>query len=154
MTYIVIEENIIKIFIVNIDYLRIWCLECSFIEGKIIINYRYNFNEKKEYSLVIGLLNEEGTFITEYILVYYNKNDEIKLIEKITSNSYNYLNYLQLINKCQSIFDYNNKEIGMIIKLQSNDNNDLIIINYNNIINNKNQFNENNKTIYFSVELK
>jgi hypothetical protein len=35
-----IEENIIKIFIDNIDYLRSWFLECSFIEGKIIINYR------------------------------------------------------------------------------------------------------------------
>ena len=135
-----IEEDTIKLFLDNISNLKSYYFECSYIEGKIIIYYPYNFNGSKKYSLVIGILNEEGTFLTEYILVYNNKNDQTKLIQKITGNSYNYLNNLQLINKCQSIYDYNNKEIGMIIKYESNDNNN----NNNNIINNINNTNFNN----------
>ena len=63
----------------NIDYcllpidgiynMKDYCLECTLNDGKIIIHYPEYFNGKNKSVSVIGSLDEENTFITEYIIM-------------------------------------------------------------------------------------
>ena len=66
----IIEKETIKLFINDIYKYNEYYLECTLNEGKIIIHYPDNFNGENKYVSVIGSLNNENTFITEYILIY------------------------------------------------------------------------------------
>ena len=138
-----IEIETIKLFIDNIKGNESNYLECTLNDGKIIIHYPDNFNGKNQFVSVIGSINKENLFITEYILIYNNSKEEKKEhLNKIIGRLDKYLNNLQLYNKYQPIYkdDKSLIEIGIIIKYESNiiDNN----VKKNSINNNK--INDNN----------
>ena len=135
----IIEKDIIKLFIDDINKLNDCYLECTINEGKIIIHYPDNFVEN-QYASVIGKLDEDNSFISEYILIYKNQNVKFNHLNNIIGQLNNYLNNLSFINKSEPILkDNSNSEIiGTIIKYCDIDNN---IIN-----NNVNKDNYNNKT--------
>ena len=142
----IIEREIIKKFIYNLNIINNYFLECIINEGKIIINYPNNFNSIKFIS-VIGTLNKENIFITEYILIYDDINEKINHINKINGRLNKYLNELQLYNNSQPIINNQYKEIGIIAKCEANNNienqNKKNNIPQNKIIeNNKNMFND------------
>ena len=129
----IIEKDIIKLFIDNINKLNDYYLECIINEGKIIIHYPDNFG-KKQYTSVIGSLDKDNSFITEYILVYQNQNEKNIHLHHIAGQLKNYLNKLQLYKGTEPIINRKYEEIGTIIKYNE------IIINDNAIDNNMNQY--------------
>ena len=122
-------------------------LECTFNDGKIIINYPDNLNEKK-YVSVIGTINNEKTFKIEYLLIYYDNNEKNNHLNKIKNGLNNYLKNVQFVNETAPIINNSFKEIGIIV--QYNSNNDEININndINGIYNNFNSINVNNNQDY------
>ena len=92
-------------------------LDCIFTNDKIIIKYPDDLNNKKFVS-VIGTLSYDKIFITEYILIYDNKNNQNKHIDMISTGLNKYINGLQLYKNSDSIIDKNQnyKEIGVIVK--------------------------------------
>ena len=138
----IIEKDIIKLFIDDINKLNDCYLECTINEEKIIVHYPDNFVEN-QYASVIGKLDEDNSFITEYILVYKNQNEKYNHLNKIKGQLNNYLNNLQLFNNTEPILkdNVNFEIIGTIIKYDENINNnainnDINIMNDNNNINN------------------
>ena len=122
-------KDIIEKLIDNIDNLNNCYFECDFIEGKIIIHYQNIFNNNK-YISVIGELNYEKSFVTEYVLIYKDKKGKKKHIDQINNiGLINYLNGLKLYNNSEPIFNNKYEEFGTIIKYEGN--------NINNINNNK-----------------
>ena len=113
----IIHEDLVKkkniINSINNNYYYI--VECIIKEGKITINYNDNLNDKK-YISVIGILNEQNIFMTEYVLIYGNKKERKEHLNYITNNLTNYINGLKLYNGSQPIIDNNYKEIGIIAK--------------------------------------
>ena len=117
------------------------CLKCYLVEGKIIINYPFNKHGNKRYVCVLGSLNDENTFIKEYILIYNDENEHIYHMNKINGKLINYLNTLQLYNNSQPITNGKFEEIGIIIKVGNN--NEDINYNYNQVTNKKTNNNSN-----------
>ena len=120
--FIMIYDNFEIVHVNRMEKLKIlknindynYIVECIINDGKIIINYN-NLNVNN-YVSVIGKLNEENSFITEYVLIYANKNNQYKHINSISGKLSNYLKRLKLINNSQIIIGDNNKEIGIIVK--------------------------------------
>ena len=143
-----IEKDIIKLFIDDINKINDFYLECTINEGKIIIHYPDNFVEN-QYSSVIGKINKDYSFITEYILIYKNKNEKKTHLNKISEQLNHYLNNLQLFYNTEPILkdDINFEIIGTIIKYDENIINNKLNINnnYNNNVldNNMNNYNNN-----------
>ena len=96
------EEKIIKLFIDDLSNLEDYYLECTFIEDKIIINYPDNLNKKK-YISIIGTIDNEYDFVTEYLLIFNDKNSQINHMKTILNGLSNYLNGLSLFNNSQPI---------------------------------------------------
>ena len=89
--------------------------ECIITEGKIIINYKDNLNDKKSIS-AIGILNNQNIFMIEYVLIFNSEKERKENINYIINNITNFLNGLKLYNDSQPIVDNNYKEIGIIAK--------------------------------------
>ena len=138
----IIERYIIEKILDNINQLDDCYLECKLIEGKIIIDYPDNLNNKK-YISVIGIINDEKTFVTEYILIYNESFNKKKHIELICDKLTNYLEGLHLCNNNQPIIN-SFQEIGIIYNCKSN--------NSNNQTNIKNYPKENNKKVKIEKE--
>ena len=110
----IIKEDTIKIFI---DKHKIGNhFECNFCEGKAIIHYGKTIGNKK-YISVIGSLDNDNTFINEYLCIYDSHSSNEKHMNKIIGNLLNYLNNLKLYMNTSPITDSKYKEIGLIIKL-------------------------------------
>ena len=126
-------------------------LECYLNEGKIIINYPFDMFGNKRYVCILGSLNEENTFIKEYILIYNDYYDHINHMKKMNGKIINYLSSLQLYNNSQPIINDSYEEVGIIIKV-GNKNED-INYNYNQFINiNNNNSNFSKITINYGKE--
>ena len=134
----IFEKNTIGLIINDINGNEDNYLECIINQGKIIIIYPNNFNGNKNDVCIIGSLNQENTFIKEYIIIYNDNSVCNSHLYKIKNNINNYLNNLQLYNNTQPIINSIYKEVGTIVKLGNN--NDEITINNNNN-NNNNNFN-------------
>ena len=109
------EEKIIKLFIDDLSNLKDYYLDCTLIEDKIIINYPDNLNQEK-YTSIIGTINSEYDFITEYLLIFKDKNSQINHMKTILSGLSNYLNNLSLVNNSQPIPNNNYEIVGIIAK--------------------------------------
>jgi len=118
-------------------------LECEINEGKIIINYPSYFNNNDKYILVIGYLNYENQFINEYILFYNDYSAVFNHMYEIKGNLKGYLSSLQLYENSSPIIDRNYKEIGTIIKYNSETSN----YNLNNLIMKEKEIEINNDII-------
>ena len=115
------EEKIIKLFIDDLSKLKDYYLECTLIDDKIIINYPDNLNEKK-YTSIIGTINDEYDFVTEYLLIFNDKNSQINHMKTIVKGLSNYLNGLSLANNSQPILkdNVNCQIVGIIAKYDPN----------------------------------
>ena len=127
-TYILINENfeivskdIIELFVGKVNENKNNYLKCTLQENKIIIYFPQIFGNKFFASL-LGSLNNEDTFINEYILIYKDSSSQSKHKEKITNNIFYFINELQMnmINNSQPIIDEECKEIGITIKYENN----------------------------------
>ena len=135
--FVILEKDIVELFINNINGNEDNYLECILREGKIIINYPDNININKNFISVIGTIIEENIFLKEYILIYVNYTSFYNHTNKIKMNLINYLDNLKLINNSEPIINSYYEEIGIIIKFEDNINN-IKKKNENNIDNNYN----------------
>ena len=93
--------------------------ECTLIDGKIIIYYpKSKFNNGK-FIYAIGKLNEDNTFINEYLFIYRKEKEHFDSIKNILNN---YLQGIHFINNSFPIVKLNYMEIGTIIKLDKEEN--------------------------------
>ena len=111
-------------------------IDCSSRDGKIIIYYpKYKFNN--EYHVYeIGNLNNENTFIPEYLIIYkkdHSKFSDIKykLNNYLQSLEENYVNGVYPITTQQrnNFGEYDFEEIGKVICLSKINDNSLFISN-------------------------
>ena len=110
-----IIEKLIDIKQIN----NFYYLDCIVNEGKIILNYPDNSNENKnKFISVIGSINNEKTFMTEYLLIYKEKNDKSEHIKSINGCLTNYLKNLKFCLNRAPIVEKKCtfKEIGVIIR--------------------------------------
>ena len=118
------------------------CLECILDDEKILIKYPNDFCGNKKIVCIIGILNNDNTFIKEYILIYNDYMSCYSHINELKNNLKNHLNNLQLYNNSQPIINEKYEEVGIIIKVENNFEN--INYNFNNNTSNNNNSNNNN----------
>ena len=148
----IIHKDIVKLILGNIKENESNLVKCLFINYKIIINLPKYLNGKYFIS-VIGILDyNDNSFISEYYLIYDNKNNRNKHLKSIASQLNTYLNNLKFINDNSSII-LNNIKIGTIVKYNGQNNNNSNNINKNiqnnnnqNLIMNHNENNDNNQS--------
>ena len=122
------EQDIIDKIVSNINAIKKYCFKCIIIGHKIIINYPDNATNRNNVS-IIGRLDIDKTFITECIIIYFNKYEQNNHINKITPNLFGFLSeissyfYYQILNE-------KNEFIGEAINMT-----------YNQKMNNKNIIN-------------
>ena len=111
------KKEIIELLIDDLSKLKDYYLDCTLIEDKIIINFPDNLNQK-QYISVIGTINSEYDFDTEYFLIFKDKTNQDRHMRTILSGLSKYLNELQLVNNSQPILkDGTSCEIiGTIVK--------------------------------------
>ena len=141
------DKNFISTYINNIYEINYCYLECVIAKGKIIINYENNLNEKK-YVLTIGILKENNTYETQYLLIYDESYKNNINMNRICDKLNEYMDDVQLeINNNRPILNSYFNEVGTIVKYSGNNNN---LNNFvpnntnNNFINNNNFLNNNN----------
>jgi hypothetical protein len=90
--------------------------------GKIAINLPFNLNNKDTW--IVGILNNEYTFITQYFLIYNMKNYSNSHIQYVCKyiGLDNYLSKFKLINNSQLIINEKQNIIGIIVKYEENNN--------------------------------
>ena len=122
-------------------------LKCILKEGKVMICYEKNNLGNAKDVVVIGTINEDNTFINEYILIY--KESYITHISELKNKNLNlnqYLAKLQFVNNSSPIVINQYVELGTIIRLQSSITNESTMYKENQYqkINEFNQFSNNN----------
>jgi len=117
----IVSKDIIELFVGKINENRNNYLDCTLQENKIIICFSQRFGSNFFVSL-LGKLNNENTFINEYILIYKESSSQNNHKKEITNGIINFINGLQMnmINNSQPITDENYREIGLIIKYDNN----------------------------------
>jgi len=109
------EQDIVEKIVSNINEIKKYCFKCIIIGHKIIINYPDNSTNKNNVS-VIGRLNIDNTFKSEYIIIYYNKKEQINHLNKLK------VNLMEFLFEINSYFYYeilneNNEAIGEVINI-------------------------------------
>ena len=90
--------------------------ECSFKEGKIIIHLPKYLNKNKFITLIGELENDMKNFITSFIFVYNNEQEQKENIDDLMFSDFN--QYLSSLNEIYTpIKNKEKKTIGTIIKL-------------------------------------
>ena len=117
--YIIPEETIDKLFDSNYKR-KINNCECIFTGGKIIINYSNKILNNKEFTSVIGELDDKNIFIPKYILIFKNSHDIKTYLDKIKCNLDENLQKFNFDNSNSDIITLRNKNIGIIVNLDSN----------------------------------
>ena len=100
-------------------------IECTLKEGKIIVYYPKNKFDNNKYAYTIGALDNDNTFIAEYLIIY-KKNHAY--FQNIKDNLNNYLQSIeqQLIYGPSPITDdINYEEIGKVIGLNKLNNSNI-----------------------------
>jgi hypothetical protein len=90
------EQDIIDKIVSNINAIKKYCFKCIIIGHKIIINYPDNATNRNNVS-IIGRLDIDNTFITECIIIYFNKYEQNNHINKITPNLFGFLSFYLII---------------------------------------------------------
>ena len=133
-------------------------VECSFKEGKIIIYYKKINTNIYKHIYSIGILDNENTFITEYIIIYKKDNSHFKEIKNNLNNYFNSISQ-KFISGTLKLTNKKNEEIGKIIdfnkigeqninKIEINEGQPINVDNQNliqNEINNEEDNNDNNE---------
>ena len=92
--------------------------ECALIDGRVIIKYPKNKLKNNKYVYQIGKLNNDNTFISEYLIIYLKYDSHF---DKIKYKINDYLQSLeqQFVNGAYPITEnyLNFEEIGKVIKL-------------------------------------
>ena len=109
-----------NLFFMPLDEKEINYLDCILTQGKIMIKYPVGIEGNNKSVCVIGSLDNDNTFIKEYILIYDDHSYCNKHIDEIKYNLKNYLNGLSLYNNTAPITNKKLKEKGIIIKIGSN----------------------------------
>ena len=105
-------------------------IECTLKNGKVMVKYSENlFNNQKDI-VAIGNINNDYTFINEYVLIY-NKYFSFHMNELEKTNLNKYLSELKFYNNQSPIVINEANEIGTVIKLNPQINNGSIDNNYN-----------------------
>jgi len=105
-------------------------IECTLKNKKIMVKYSENlFNNQKDI-VAIGNINNDYTFINEYVLIY-NKYFSFHMNELEKTNLNKYLSELKFCNNQSPIVINQVNEIGTVIKLNPQINNGKIDNNYN-----------------------
>jgi hypothetical protein len=88
--------------------------------GKIAINLPFNLNNKDTW--IVGILNNDNTFVTQYFLIYNMKNDAYSHIQYVCKyiGLDNYLSKFKLIDNSQLIINEKQNIIGIIVKNEDN----------------------------------
>ena len=111
------EDIFIYLFDINPNkYNYFFNFECILNESYIIINYPNTFNQIVS---VIGKINDNKVFMTEYILKYINDRIRYNHLKFIKGKTHEYLNNLQLYKNTQPIINSKFEEMGIIIKYDS-----------------------------------
>ena len=110
----VIEKIVDKKYILDNYY-----LECIFNDNKIIINYPENSNEKKFVTVIGKLKDYDKTFITEYILIFGNKDKQNNYINEIKGDLDIFLESFEFKNNIL-IIEENSVQEAIIIKYDPN----------------------------------
>ena len=93
--------------------------ECTLIDGKIIIYYpKSKFNNGK-FIYAVGKLNEDIIFINEYLFIYRKEKEHFDSIKNILNN---YLQGIQFLNNSYPLVNSGYIELGIIIKLDKEEN--------------------------------
>ena len=99
--------------------------ECILKDGKVMVKYTPNlFNNQKDI-VSMGNINNDYTFINEYVLIY-NKYFSLHMSELEKTNLNNYLGELKFVNNQNPIVINQYIDIGTIIKLNPQTNNEKI----------------------------
>ena len=113
-------EGFIESFINNSNSVNLCKLECLIIQGRIIIKYS-NILNKKLYVSSIGTINNDNTYITEYLLIYKDYNSYYCDMNSFNYNKLkDYTDETQLVNDNRPIINENYKEVGTIVKYDRN----------------------------------
>ena len=88
--------------------------------GKIAINLPFSLNNKDTW--IVGILNNDNTFVTQYFLIYNMKNDAYSHIQYVCKyiGLDNYLSKFKLIDNSQLIINEKQNIIGIIVKNEDN----------------------------------
>ena len=126
-------------------------IECTLKDRKIIVYYPKNKFNNDKYAYTIGSLNNENTFIAEYLIIYTRSH---AYFDDIKNDLNNYLKSIeqQLIYGPYPLVDNKYEEIGKVIGLNKLDNSNFQIVDIGNngnispqtFDNSQNGFNGNN----------
>ena len=111
-----IQKEVIEKILDKNCILDNYYLECIINKNKIIINYPENSNKNKFVTVIGKLEDYDKTFITEYILIFENRDKQNNYINKIKG-------YLDIILES---FEFNNN----ILIIEENSVQEVIIIKY------------------------
>ena len=114
-----IQKEVIEKILHKKCILDNYYLECIINENKIIINYPENSNEKKFVSVIGKLEDYNKTFITEFILIFKNKDKQNNYINEIKEDLQLYLKSF-VFNNNINILDENSEQEVIIIKYDQN----------------------------------
>ena len=117
----IISKDIIELFLGKINENINNYLTCTLQESKIIICFPQRLGNNFFISL-LGKLNNENTFINEYILIYKKSSSQSNHKKIITNSIVKFINELQMnmFNNSTPIIDKNYIEVGLAIKFDNN----------------------------------
>ena len=122
--FVLIHKNILSFFF-NISKLGKKLITFNIINQYIFINYpKESNNNNNQYISLIGNLNNQNIFKTDYILIYYSDIERLKHIQLLKYNLIDYLKKISLTKYNLPIINEKNEVIGILIKNNHN-NNDL-----------------------------
>ena len=110
-----IHKNILGFFF-DINNLERNLISFNIIKEYILINYPMDINNNNQCITLIGNLNDQNIFKTNYILMYYSGNERLKHIQFLKNYLMDYLKRISLINTNIPIINDRNEVIGILIK--------------------------------------
>ena len=94
-------------------------VECSLNDGKIIIHYPKNKFNNGKFIYAVGSLDDDNTFINEYLFIYSKQKEHFNSIKYKLNNKYLQSIENSFFNNSCPITNFVFEEIGTIIKLDS-----------------------------------
>ena len=119
--YELIDEETIELF-VDLNRIKNYLVKCAINEGKIIVLFSKNFDHEKRGISALGKINDDLSFVEEYILVYDDVEIRKMHTEFIYGNLNNYISNFQFVNHCLPIHDNQYKIVGTVIDYIKYDN--------------------------------
>ena len=122
----IVSKDIIELFVGKINENIKNYVKCTLQENKVFINYIQGFQKNKFFVSILGKLNNESTFINEYILIYKESLSQSNHKKIISNGIVNFINGFKMNNNSKFIIDEQGKETGLLIKYDNNNKQGLI----------------------------